>query len=319
MHPSEIRSRRILISPLNWGFGHLSRCIPLIYQLTKNENKLYFVGDQKQISIVRQYFPTIVCIQFQGYPFHFKANKSFRLNLMRQLPLHLKRWREELTQVDDLCKKYNIEVVISDHRYGFRSIRACSVFVTHQINLPLRWYEFFVQSLHRKWMKKFDEVWIVDDEILNHAGALSKASGQIDAIYIGTLSRFILYGDEPSKRNGGVVIVVSGPLQHAANFAMEQSKIYGNDAVTMILPSELGGLMLGSNIHVVFSDDWIQCDKIILNADKIVSRSGYSTLMDIHQLRVPFIITPTPGQSEQEYLANYWTKRNNSHHFGFHE
>jgi len=31
--------------------------------------------------------------------------------------------------------------------------------------------------------------------------------------------------------------------------------------------------------------------------------------MDLVHLKVPFSITPTPGQSEQEYLFKYWVQR----------
>jgi uncharacterized protein (TIGR00661 family) len=311
MHPLELRSRRILISPLNWGFGHLSRCIPLINRLIKNGNQLYFAGERNQISIIKQYFSTLHCIEFLGYPFHFRSEKSFRQDILRQIPSHLKRYKEELREVNQLCDQYDIQIVISDHRYGFRSKKARSIFLTHQVNLPLRWYEFPFQSLHRRWMKKFDEIWIIDDETFNYAGNLSKAPKHLSASYIGTLSRFEFYNDEHGRRNGGVVIVVSGPILYATKFALEQSKIYDNETVCMILPPELGNLMFSSNIQIVTSENWRQCDKIILNATKIVSRSGYSTLMDLIQLRVPFFIIPTPGQTEQEYLFNHWSIQNN--------
>ncbi len=40
-------------------------------------------------------------------------------------------------------------------------------------------------------------------------------------------------------------------------------------------------------------------------AEYIISRSGYSTVMDIAMLEKKSILIPTPGQTEQEYLASY--------------
>ena len=40
-------------------------------------------------------------------------------------------------------------------------------------------------------------------------------------------------------------------------------------------------------------------------AEYVISRSGYSTVMDIMALQKKSILIPTPGQTEQEYLGNY--------------
>ena len=50
--------------------------------------------------------------------------------------------------------------------------------------------------------------------------------------------------------------------------------------------------------------------KLILSSQTIICRSGYSTLMDMHVLgKNELILIPTPGQTEQEYLADYWHKQ----------
>ncbi len=43
-----------------------------------------------------------------------------------------------------------------------------------------------------------------------------------------------------------------------------------------------------------------------MNASEfIIARSGYSTIMDLVTLKRNAILVPTPGQTEQEYLARY--------------
>lgn len=37
----------------------------------------------------------------------------------------------------------------------------------------------------------------------------------------------------------------------------------------------------------------------------IISRSGYTTIMDLVKLGHPALLIPTPGQTEQEYLAKH--------------
>lgn len=307
MLPADIRDKRILISPLNWGMGHVSRCIPLVDKLLKNNNTLFFAGDSSQLSVIRQYFSNINLQEHEGYPFDF-GKGNFRFGMLKQFPDLIQRLKKERAEVERLCVEHAIDIIISDHRYGFHSDRVHSIFLTHQVRLPLRWYEGAVQRLHRNWMRKFNEIWVVDDEQLNFAGQLSKTDADLPISYIGVLSRFQLY-QETKNRMGGTVIIVSGPRPFSVNFAKEQAKKYELDEVTMIVPNDLSELRFNSSVKIVRSDDWKYCDELILNASKIVSRSGYSTLMDLVQLKVPFSITPTPGQSEQEYLFKYWGER----------
>ena len=50
-----------------------------------------------------------------------------------------------------------------------------------------------------------------------------------------------------------------------------------------------------------------ELQEYILKADKIICRSGYSSIMDLHALGKlqNATLIPTPGQTEQEYLAEY--------------
>jgi predicted glycosyltransferase len=41
----------------------------------------------------------------------------------------------------------------------------------------------------------------------------------------------------------------------------------------------------------------------------VIARSGYSTIMDIAGVHKKSILIPTPGQTEQEYLAKYLQKK----------
>ena len=48
-----------------------------------------------------------------------------------------------------------------------------------------------------------------------------------------------------------------------------------------------------------------ELNKEMNKAEYIISRSGYSTIMDIRNASEKSILIPTPGQTEQEYLAGY--------------
>src|SRR4029079_1108400 len=52
-----------------------------------------------------------------------------------------------------------------------------------------------------------------------------------------------------------------------------------------------------------------ELNRLILSSDMIISRPGYSTIMDIATLGKKAIFIPTPGQPEQEYLAEYFKSK----------
>ena len=48
---------------------------------------------------------------------------------------------------------------------------------------------------------------------------------------------------------------------------------------------------------------------IISGSDSIITRSGYSTIMELVSLNCTALIIPTPGQTEQEYLAGHLSEK----------
>ncbi len=52
-----------------------------------------------------------------------------------------------------------------------------------------------------------------------------------------------------------------------------------------------------------------ELNEAMLASDMVLSRSGYTTLMDLAKLNKKAILIPTPGQSEQEYLGKYLMKK----------
>ena len=51
-------------------------------------------------------------------------------------------------------------------------------------------------------------------------------------------------------------------------------------------------------------------NEAILESGVFIGRSGYSTVMDLARLGKPALLIPTPGQTEQEYLANKFLREN---------
>jgi UDP:flavonoid glycosyltransferase YjiC (YdhE family) len=63
-----MRKPRILISPLDWGLGHATRCIPIIRELLKHDCDVWLAADGPVKKLLAQEFPQLTMLQLQGYP-----------------------------------------------------------------------------------------------------------------------------------------------------------------------------------------------------------------------------------------------------------
>ena len=293
-----VKNKRVLISPLNWGMGHVSRCIGLIHRLEKQSNTVVIACNNEQKAILSLYFPQNTFIEHEGYPFKFSGKGRFGLDLIKSSNKLKVRHKCELIETERMVKEHRIDIVVSDHRYGLRSEIVPSVFVTHQVQLPVKWFEIGAQLLHKSLLKKFDCVWVLDYRDHRLAGNLSKNNASFTVDYLGAVSRFEAYDKFEGEKSNSVVIV-SGPSVYGQQFIDglspddETSKLY-----RVIAKKDI-------NIPLRFArleGNWLEKDKEILKAKRIISRTGYSTIMDINYLQCDGELTATPGQREQEYL-----------------
>lgn len=301
--PEDLKNQRILISPLNWGMGHVARCIGLIHQLQKQGNSILVACDNQQKIVFQEYFDDLEFIQHRGYPFYFGGRGKFGADLFRVRKALVARLNEERAEVFRYVDEHRIDVVLSDHRYGFISKKVPSIFITHQVNLPVKWYEKIANAWHRRLMKQFEFTWVMDDEKSSLAGKLSENCPP-NGCYIGHYSRFSLYSDEFDKKLNSVLIA-SGPMIYAEQLIeliLKDDSLRSN-LVVVHAPS----LKVPENIASV-SGSWKERDSAIRSAQHIISRSGYSTLMDLQILGVSGAFIPTKGQAEQEYLAQRFSK-----------
>lgn len=296
MWPDSIHNKNVLFSPLNWGFGHVSRSISLLQQLLNQGCELHVACTTEHKMIYQEYFKDLKFIDFEGYPFRFGGNGNFASDLARSFFQLKKRVRSEQKEVEEFVRKLSIDVVISDHRFGFRSKHVPSIIVIHQVNLPVKWYHFGISAYHRNLLRRFNYQWIMDYSDSRLAGELSKNKLGASAMYIGPYSRFSLY--DPVVKSGKAVLVVSGPLIYGQQLIDQVRDRYTMETLTIVASDQLKvpeGFRPAINC-------WREQDQLLLIAPKLISRSGYSTLLDLEVLQCGFELIPTPGQFEQEYL-----------------
>jgi hypothetical protein len=294
---SGVSNQLILLSCLSWGKGHVTRSIGIVQQLINQHNKLIIAGDAEQIHIFSTYFPEIKVVHIEKYPFVFAGNGNFSADLWKSREKIRNHIHYESEWVTKFIQENEIDLIISDHRYGFYSSSVKSIFVTHQLNLALNWWQFPAQFLHHKMMRKFNEIWVLDTPDSSLAGKLSHSKKFNNVKYIGHFSRFMM-DEKQHEKTISELVICNGPKPYDEQLLLR----YFNDSSKQIIaPTYLSEKYPHANI--ISSDDWLKCDQLIQSSEKIYAYCGYSTLMDLKFLKCEAELFPTKGQSEQEYLA----------------
>ncbi len=307
------QSKNILIAPLNWGLGHAVRCIPLIRKYVENGDKVIIASDGQALDFLREEFPKLIFEQLPAYNIHYaKTSLSTKLKLMLQVPKILKTAQKERQITEELVDKYDIDLVISDNRFGLRSNKAKSVYMTHQLRVLSGATTFLTTFLHRKIYKKYDEIW-VPDFIEN--GGLSGKLGHINNSkllikYIGIQSRLKKIDIE---KEYDLLAVLSGPEPQRSLLEKELlEKLANYKGKTALVCGVISEKKTKKQINGVDVYNYLTANdlEMLINAsEKVIARSGYTSLMDYYKLQKKMILVPTPGQNEQLYLARYFQQK----------
>jgi len=298
----DIQSKKVLISALDWGFGHTTRCAPIISKLIQQGNSIVFAGNEKQNAFISKEFENIKTVFIKGYNIQLNAAKSTYLQIGFQLPkllfskLREKQWVKQFLRVEDF------DIIISDNRYGFRNRRIKSIFITHQTspNLPFA-NKLVSHSLHQ-WINRFDTCWIPDDPQINLSGKLSQHHLKIEVKYIGILTRFNLI---QTSKQFDVLFLVSGPYPESKHFLERiiKSITKHNQFSYCIVSTISHSILINKSITFINSPSTYQLESLINQSNYIVGKCGYTSLMELHSILDRVILFPTKGQFEQEYLA----------------
>lgn len=284
--------------------------MPIINALLALGCKVTIASDGRALRLLEAEYPELDFIELNSYDITYQAKGSFVRSMVVQFPKILSNIRKEHSLLQELIPKYKIDAVISDNRYGFYTSLSPSVFVSHQlaIKMPdgLRCLESSVHRVNHWFINKYDQCWIPDfpDEH-SLSGDLATGFAEEGFRYIGPLSRF-----SPKQEQGfdfDLCSVLSGPEPQRSILEQrltEQLLDSGLEALIVRGVTESAkeqeirpGLRLIDHLTSRALEACMQRSKAV------IARSGYSTIMDLTVMQKRAILIPTPGQTEQEYLA----------------
>ena len=312
---------RVLVAPLNWGLGHASRCIPLIERLQAEGHEVVLGGNGESLTLLRKHFPALYVLPLAPLELRYSKGKSQVLAMLCALPKIFRSARQDHALLEEYLRYEQLDEVISDNRFGLYSSKTRCVYVTHQLLIPLprpwQWLEPLVARWHTQLINRYDACWIPDESVdkSGHHGLAGRLSHPTvlpsNAEYIGVLSRFSGKSYQPD-RSYKVVAVLSGLEPQRTLFEQAICQRHENsDESVLIVRGKMHcppTVVKHANITIVPWLDDAHLAGYLLGAERIICRSGYSSVMDCYALGVMEKVEwhPTPGQPEQEYLAEYF-------------
>lgn len=273
-------------------------------------------ADGRPYALLEKEFPDLEMIRFPGYNVTYPESNGMTLMMIRQTPQMLSGIMKEHRTLRQIINKKQIDLVISDGRFGLWSKNIPCVYLTHQLMVKFpgafTMFEPLFYHWHCRVIKHYTECWIPDFHgHLNLSGDLShKYKAPSNAYFVGALSRF---SKNPSKNSNaekyGLLVMLSGPEPQRTIFEelvidqlMNLPKL--NTLILQGKSEETTDRQLADHIRIISHLSTNNMNEALLSAEMILARPGYSTIMDLVTLSKRAILVPTPGQTEQEYLAD---------------
>lgn len=303
--------KKILIAILDWGLGHATRCIPIIKLLEERGNTVILASSGTAFQLLAKEFPKLSILELPAYHVKYYSKNMF-WNMAIQGPRILWTIFKEHREIKKSVAKHKIDLLISDSRFGCFDPSIKSIFISHQLNIQVPAYlTKWVNYLNHFMIKQFDECWVPDlaDTDKSLAGRLAHPA-PVPVKYIGPLSRMHLK-DKEIKYD--VLIILSGPEPQRTRLeSILWNQIQTMDKRILFIQGLPGMEKEYLQIGTIKKWNYLTAEELnaaIAESAIMVCRSGYSSIMDLAALGKKAILIPTPGQTEQEYLAAYFEEK----------
>jgi hypothetical protein len=310
----------ILFGVFDWGLGHATRDISLIEELLKRKNSVDIISTGRALSLLKNRFGE-KCTYFDVSSLYipFSATKFFFPKFILAIPRILYDLKVSRNKTEKIIESGNYDKIISDCRYDVYDKKENSYFIHHHISLKMfplfqYFYEYFLFSV----INKYGYLLIPDFDKNDISGDLShnlKNVPKSRVVYIGIISQLKKLN---IKKDIDYFISISGPEPQRTEFekkVIPQLKNLDGKIVVALGKPESDSHKSTEKIQFYSFLNQKKQEEMMNRAKFIISRPGYTTMMEFCELGVKkALIIPTPGQPEQEYLADLYEERGLFHH-----
>ena len=304
----------IIYGICSWGLGHSTRSLPIIRKLISENNNVTIISNGRSLELLKKELgQNAQYVDIPDYPMLLSENaRQFMAKSVIYWPMFIKKIESGLIKLSKLLKEKKYDLIISDARYDMYSKKIPSFFISHQMRImnPLRikMLESGSELFNLFFFKRFSGVIVPDYKENNLSGDLSHNLRRIDEDkihYVGILSDF---NKIKMKQDIDYLISISGPEPQRSfleeKLASQIQDLDGNIVMTLG-KTEKQSKIKKENITTYSFLTKEKREELLNKAKIVVSRSGYSTIMDLGVIGTKALLIPTPGQIEQEYLGKY--------------
>jgi UDP:flavonoid glycosyltransferase YjiC (YdhE family) len=312
--------KKILVAPLSWGLGHATRDLPIIRRFLADGHRVTILTSGRSEALLRREVPQCDFLTLADYPTPYTKTRLFIFKFAAFIPHMLSAIHRERLAARKIIEEGKFDLVLSDNRFGVRHPRVPSFFISHQLRFAaprVLWPfqcigEFFNRVHHRHFLRVI--VPDVADERNNLSGTLAHE------LYWPKRERYYYAGVLSSTQKRDVpedvdlLISISGPepqrteLERIVLSQLDKLADLKRVVIALGKPEVTEVSHPAANVEVHGFLDRVQQQEMMNRARMIVSRSGYTTVMEIAELGKKALFTPTPGQTEQVYLSDFYEK-----------
>ncbi len=296
---------KVLFAVLNWGLGHATRSQTIIEALAERGFDISIASSGLALDYLKIKFPSFDFLILPDREVNYSRGGA-TIGLFKRAIIQQSLNEKQQKWTSDLLNVREFDLIISDNVYGVYKTKVPSVLISHQLKPLSPVLPKAVADRMAKWINRFEEVWIPDFERNSIAGEMVENSRvTIPKRYLGNISRF---------KNGSLtreidnLAIISGPEPQAGIFHdLVLQKLKSKPSRNIIACKRERPEKIGSVEYRVLNEKQ-DLNKLILKSKQIICRSGFTSLLDILKLQAHALVVPTPGQPEQEYLANRMKK-----------
>jgi predicted glycosyltransferase len=300
--------KRVLFAVLDWGLGHATRSVPIMRSILKHGVSLEISTRGKAEEYLKTHFPSQLFHALPDQPVRY-AERGAGWALAKRAVLQPAINQKQHKKIYVLARERKVTHIVSDNVYGAYHEELKCALITHQLSLRSPALSKQVNQKLANWINRFDEVWIPDDPAATLAGKLSE-NNQVTTKthHLGVLSQTPRVDSAKSDYEIGVIL--SGPEPQRSILEKKlMSILYDLDRKSIVFRGVFGqGQRVDGPVTVKDFGSPKEMAKDLHNTELLISRSGYSSVMDFMEIGKRKLFVPTPGQTEQEYLAKMLVK-----------
>ncbi|MBK7212575.1 MAG: glycosyltransferase [Bacteroidales bacterium] len=300
-----------LVCPLDWGLGHASRCVPLIQELLSQGFKVSIAGQGNSLELLAREFPELERFSIRGFSPTYSKSGNMTGKMLGLIPSFIFYTLYENYILSRIVKVQKIDLIISDNRYGIINKKTKNILLLHQLQIQppanAKWIGIPINLVNKLLIRRFDECWIPDYEGDDNLGGILSHPERIpsNVSYIGPLSRLDKVNDSRTKNQ--ILAILSGPEPERSNLESilirQLTQLNKKSTIISGKPDEKIRQSEDNNLSIIAFADTKMLNELISQSEIIICRSGYSSIMDLDRVGGKALLIPTPGQTEQEYLA----------------